>query len=275
MHEYAISDGEFRLFQELVHDLIGIQLNDNKKVLVLSRLSSRLRRLGLANFSEYHRYLVEEGAAKGELVQLINQITTNKTDFFREPHHFDYLQEQFLPAFVASRERKLRIWSAGCSSGEEPYTIAMVLLDFFQARRINVAALDVKVLATDIDTEVLARAQAGEYRLAALGDIPERYRRRFTESIDGQRFAMAAEPRNLISFRRFNLMHPFPFKHGFDIIFCRNVLIYFNNDDRMAIIGKFRGSTRPGGVLVLGHSETLLTDQCGYRGIGNTVYAKA
>ena len=272
--EFTISDAEFALFRELIYDLIGIQLNENKKMLVISRLSRRLRSLQLSSFSQYYEFITQSATGTDELVNLINQITTNKTDFFREAHHFDFLQQDFLPKFLEKRQNNLRIWSAGCSSGEEPYTIAMSLLNFFISKNIRPESLDIKILATDIDTNVLEKASEGIYKNSIFSDIPSSYQQRFFEYHGPNQVRVKPMLQSLISFRRFNLIHPFPFKFGFDLIFCRNVLIYFKQSDRLQIVRKFNSVLRQNGYLILGHSESLLVDNCGFRSLGNTVYRK-
>lgn len=273
--EFTISDQEFRLIRELIYDLVGIQLNDNKKMLVISRLSRRLRELNIGSFGEYHDFITGTPAGTDELVNLINQITTNKTDFFRESHHFDFLNQEFLPAFFASGSHNLRIWSAGCSTGEEPYTIAMTVANFLESHQIRFNGWDIKILATDVDTNVLEKARIGIYRRVSLKDVPQPFRGKFFETHDHDSASIKPLLKELITFRRFNLTHQFPFQKGFDIIFCRNVLIYFSQTDRLKIIRKFNGVIRPEGYLLLGHSESLLVDDCGFHSIGNTIYAKS
>lgn len=271
--EIDITDAEFDELREMIHSLIGITLNDNKKMLVISRLAKRLKVLGLRCFKDYVTYLRNSADADDELVELINSITTNKTDFFREAHHFNYLASTWLPQCFKSGHRDMRIWSAGCSSGEEPYTIAMVADKSFRDAGRQPQAAQLKILATDVDTSVLARGQKGEYRLESLKDIPQEYRLSSLKT-GASTFQMSRHLQDYITFGRFNLMHPFPFKYGFDIVFCRNVLIYFNNADRMSIIRKFHDVLREDGLLMLGHSESLLADQAGFINLGNTIYRK-
>jgi len=268
-----LSDHEFYQIKDLVYSLIGLHLNDSKKMLVSSRLAKRLRVLNLSSISEYIKYLKENALGNTETIELINSITTNKTDFFRENHHFNFLKTTFIPNFIASKSHNLRIWSAGCSSGEEPYTLAMVFHAAFKSAGTSLASQDFKLLASDVDTSVLGKAKAGVYKLDALKDIPAEYQHSYLD-IQKDNFQIRKELKQLITFGRFNLTHPFPFKNGFDIIFCRNVLIYFKQEDRLKIISKFQQVLRPQGYLILGHSESLLADQFDFKNLGNTIYRK-
>jgi chemotaxis protein methyltransferase CheR len=271
--QYSISEEEFQALRQLIYRLVGIQFNDQKKMLVISRLSKRLRELRFQSFSEYLHHVHNSPEREQELVNLINQITTNKTDYFREKHHFEYLQSVYLPSFTQAAAKNIRIWSAGCSSGEEPYTIAMVVAERMHESSAFRQGLDIKILATDVDTNVLAKAQVGRYPAEALNPVPAGLRARYFQQT-GFEYQAKPELQSLITFKRFNLMHEFPFHYGFNVIFCRNVLIYFSQEDRMQIIRKFSSCLRPDGLLILGHSESLLAENCGFRSLGNTIYQK-
>jgi chemotaxis protein methyltransferase CheR len=271
--QYSINEEEFQALRQLIYRLVGIQLNDQKKMLVISRLSKRLRELRYQSFSEYLHYVHNSPQREQELVTLINQITTNKTDFFREKHHFDYLSSVFLPSFTQAAAKNIRIWSAGCSSGEEPYTIAMVVAEQMHQSAAFRQGLDIKILATDVDTSVLAKARAGLYPADSLAPVPSPLRSSYFHQT-GSEYQAKPELQALVTFKRFNLMHEFPFHYGFNLIFCRNVLIYFSQEDRMQIIRKFSSCLRPDGLLILGHSESLLAENCGFRSLGNTIYQK-
>jgi chemotaxis protein methyltransferase CheR len=190
---------EFEQLRQLIYAKTGIHLTDRKRPLVVSRLSRRLRALGMEGFDTYYRYVAEQDAGGGELREMINAITTNKTSFFREPHHFAFLRERVVPEIMAAarrgRPRRLRIWSAGCSSGQEPYSIAATLRN-----QIGLEDWDVRILATDIDTNVLAEAEAGEYPLSAHDEVPEGLRRRFFPCKDGKVMA-AGVLRDMVAFR--------------------------------------------------------------------------
>jgi chemotaxis protein methyltransferase CheR len=270
---YVLSDEEFTKFKNLVYKIVGINLNDTKKMLLISRLSKRLRVLGLSNFSDYYDYLVAEGARHDELNTFVNLITTNKTDFFREQHHFDLLSSQVLPRLAQrvrrGQQKNIRIWSAGCSTGEEPYTMAMVVQEFL---RTSGERLDIRILATDIDTSVLAHAQAGIYRRNRISGVANEYLQRYFHNHDGESLVVDNSLKAMIRFGRFNIMHDFPFKFGFDVIFCRNVLIYFSPQDRKHLVAKYCSVLRPDGCLALGHSESLVVDSLPLRSLGTTFY---
>jgi chemotaxis protein methyltransferase CheR len=237
--------------------------------MVYSRLARRVRRHGLASFADYLR-VVERGGA--ELQEFINSLTTNKTDFFREPHHFEYLRGAVLPRLAARGPRRVRVWCAASSTGEEPYTLAMTLREACPPA----AGWDVKVLASDIDTAVLAAAERGVYDADRAGGIPPALLRKyFLRGAGANRGKVSARPelRELLAFRRINLVDdPWPVRTRFDAIFCRNVAIYFDRDTQRRLFDRFAAHLEPGGYLFLGHSETLhgLTDR--YAPTGGTVY---
>lgn len=272
----TIGDAEFDAIRQLVKAKTGISLGLHKRDLVVSRLARRLRTLGLTDFRGYVEYLREDDGT--EMVQMINRITTNKTDFFREKHHFDYLSRNLLPGLVsagdASGKRVLRAWSAGCSSGEEPYSLAITLREFFANRQ----GWDVKLLATDLDTSILEKASRGEYESAALEPVPQAQLSKYFERLgrgDEAKFHVKPELRSLITFRKFNLMHPeYPIKVPLDFVFCRNVLIYFEQEDKLNILRKFHKVIKPHGHIFVGHSESLMMAKDMFRYVATTVYQK-
>jgi chemotaxis protein methyltransferase CheR len=271
-----ISNEEFLAFRDLIYRESGINLSEAKRALICSRLSKRLRHLGLGSYSEYLDYLQSHDASGSERQQMINCITTNKTEFFRESHHFDFLRDKLFPIWQerarTSGKRQLRIWSAACSTGEEPYTIAMTLADHFE----NLAAWDAKILATDIDTDVLARAQAGIYSLDRMDGIEEEVtRRNFLRGTGGNagKFRIRPQVQRLVSFRQINFVDDvWPIRTKFDAIFCRNALIYFNRETQQKIVNRLIDHLAPGGHLFLGHSENAdwLTERLTV--LGQTVY---
>jgi chemotaxis protein methyltransferase CheR len=273
----ALSDEEFALFRELVYAQTGIALTPHKRHLLQARLGRRLRALGLATFTAYHQYLMEQDPTGQELGRFTNAITTNKTDFFREAHHFQYLAEQWAPTLRAGAtrgvDRTVRIWSAGCSSGEEPYTIAITL------REALGAGWNVKILASDLDTDVLARAAAGVYSLEQTVPIPRPYLARYflRGTGDSQDLVrVRPEIRALVTFRRVNLLdRAWPIKSRLDVIFCRNVLIYFDRPTQKQILERFRDLLKDDGLLFLGHSESVYGLLDGVRHLGNTMYRRA
>lgn len=259
----------FRRISERIHALAGIVLKDHKRQMVSTRLGRRLRALGLSDYDSYLALLDgPEGA--GEAVELINALTTNLTAFFREAHHFDDLREHVIAPRLAARAPKLRIWSAGCSTGEEPYSIQMTLMAAGALDR----PWDYRLLATDLDSQVLARAEAGIYAADRLGGVPANLRERaFRPRPDGSVEVQAALKAQ-VRFRRLNLLEPWPFRGPFDAIFCRNVLIYFDAETKAGLVDRFAEMLAPDGTLYLGHSESLLGDHPRLVSCGRTIYRR-
>jgi|SRR5262245_25257419 len=270
--EFAFSDDDFRELARLAYDYAGIALADSKRNLVYSRLSRRLRVLGLRSFGDYREHLASNDR---EIESFINSISTNHTKFFRESHHFDHFRTHVAVPFTQNAHRasgqRLRVWSAGCSTGEEPYTIAVVL-----KREIrDLARQDVRILATDIDTDVLGKAARGEYPVSSFDDVPKTYRDFFEASDDeAANIAMSDDVRSLIAFRRLNLMEAWPFQGLFDAIFCRNVMIYFDAATKATLVERFTRQIKPGGWLYIGHSESLIGSHPGLRLVGRTIYRR-
>ena len=272
--EFVFSNEDFEALRRLVKELTGINLTDQKRELVYGRLARRLRALHLRTFAEYRDLLAGDGGK--EISEFCNAITTNLTSFFRESHHFDYLREHVLQARAAARtgSRRLRIWSAGCSTGEEPYSLAMTVLEAIPDLR----TWDIKILATDLDSDVLAKAQRGIYapdRVRPLG--PQRLSRFFVErrGKDGPVYEVAPDLTSLITFRQLNLMHSLPMKGPLDVIFCRNVVIYFDKDTQRELFARVSHLQRPGDLLFLGHSESLFKVSESYTPIGKTIYRRS
>ena len=272
--EFVFSDADFRSLAQFAYERAGIVLGDTKRNLVYSRLSRRLRALGLTTFRHYREYLAEN---PGELEGFINAISTNLTKFFREAHHFDHLRTHVAVPFAQAAHgavgRRLRIWSAGCSTGEEPYTIAVVL-----KREIrNANRHDIRILATDIDTDVIAKAVRGEYALNSIDEVPKAYRE-FFQSAGRDRqseiVTLDEETKKLVAFRQLNLIEQWPFTGYFDAIFCRNVMIYFDLQTKTSLVERFTQKLKPGGWLYIGHSESLIGSYAGLRLVGRTVYRR-
>lgn len=269
--EFEFSDADFRGLAQYAYDQAGIALADSKRNLVYSRLSRRLRLLGLTTFREYRTFLEETPA---ELQGFINAISTNLTKFFRESHHFDHFRDNIAAPFAKTAKPggRLRVWSAGCSSGEEPYTIAVVL-----KREIrDIDRQDVRILATDIDTEVTARGARGEYTSAAIDEVPRQYQEYFSpiEGGKGDNVVVDRAVRSLVSFKQLNLMEDWPFKGTFDAVFCRNVMIYFDGPTKAKLIERFTQKVKPGGFLYIGHSESLNGAHPGLSLVGRTIYRR-
>lgn len=269
-----ITDEEFRLIRELVYEKTGISLSNAKRSLVQCRLAKRLRALSLKDYRDYYRLLVSQEETGGEMQTMINCITTNKTDFFRERHHFDFLAELVAKRMAEDDRRPWRIWCAASSRGHEPYTIAMTLLDALG----GTATADVKILATDIDTDVLAHAERAVYTLDEVDELSFEQKRRYllrgTGSSEGT-CRIKPEVRSLVTFRRFNLVHDqLKPSRPFDAIFLRNVLIYFDRDTQQKTLDSLRPALVPEGYLFLGHSENICWKDSGYAPLGATVYRR-
>jgi len=274
--EFPFTAEDFRYLSELVSDRTGIMFADHKKDMVYARLSRRLRQLGMSSFEQYVRILNGENG-ESEIGHLINALTTNLTRFFREPQQFDHFAEIALPSCIdflrAERSSRLRIWSAGCSSGEEPYSIAISLLETPGIKDWNV-----RVLATDLDTGMLDAAAKGEYESASIKDVsPERRMKHLMppDSPMRDRWLVTDDLRSLIAFKQLNLIGEWPMTGLFDVIFCRNVMIYFDPETKRTLITRFFDLLRPGGWLYLGSSETLLDLGDRFERAGPTTYRRA
>jgi chemotaxis protein methyltransferase CheR len=269
--DYAITDEEFDQLRGLIYRECGISLSDSKRSLLVSRLSKRLRLLGLDTFHAYYDRLRSEPGGE-ELTRLLDCITTNKTDFFREPVHFDFLRDRILPSLGA--DKRIRIWSAGCSSGEEPYTIAMTLFDGVQAP----LQWEFKILASDLSTRALDKAASGVYEVERVRALPpEALKRHFLKGRGDQAGMVKVKSHlsDMIRFQRINLMDDrYPIKTPLDVIFCRNVMIYFDRPTQQQLVNKFYRYLKPGGHLFIGHSETLQWIEHPFRSVAPTIYQK-
>lgn len=268
--EHRFTNKDFKFIRQLVLEKTGISLSEAKHDMVYGRLSRRLRQLRLVKFSDYCRIL-KDGDDE-ELKIFINAMTTNLTSFFRENHHFEYLGKTLLPQLLATKtEPRLRIWSAGCSTGEEPYSIAMVLKEVLPANH----DWDVKILATDLDTNVLAHGQRGVYDASRTTGIPQpRLKRWFRKGSGANEGSVRVSPelQELITFKQLNLMHGWPMKGPFDIIFCRNVVIYFDKPTQKVLFDRYSDILADDGHLFLGHSESMYKVSNRFDLIGKTIY---
>ena len=268
---YKLTAEQFERFRALVHQRSGIALRPEKQQLLCSRLARRLRELHLSSFDQYYA-LVMQDVHGVELEQLLNAITTNKTSFFREAHHFDELRNRVVAKIVASGGRRLRVWSAGCSTGEEPYSILMTALDAIPSWE----TADVRVLASDIDSEVLATAERGVYAAEALEDVPPELRRRWFIEGTGDKVGQVRVRgvlRERAAFRRINFVAPsWPVRATFDAIFCRNALIYFDTETQHRVVKRLLTYLAPGGCLFLGHSESMAGMHPELTSLGRTSY---
>ncbi len=272
-----MTDREFARFSEFIYDTCGIKMPPVKKTMLEARLQKRLRKLGINSFKDYSEYLFSRTGTETELVHLIDVVTTNKTDFFREPAHFDYLVSQALPELMertgAGLRKPLSIWSAGCSSGEEPYTLAMVLSEFSEQQNISFS-----ILATDICTTVLDKARLAVYDEERIDPVPLSLRRKYLLRGKGEQKGLVRivpQLRHRITFRRLNFMDgDFGMREPMDIIFCRNVVIYFDKTTQERLLNKFYRQLIPGGYLFMGHSETLSGLDVPFVQMASTVYRK-
>lgn len=265
-----LTDAQFEQISAMIYKLCGINLHDGKAGLVKGRLMKRLRNLDIPSFEDYLRF-VEEDSSREELTAMVDALTTNKTSFFREAQHFDYLRDEVLPKLRA-RGGPLRIWCAGCSTGEEPYTLAIVLREAIP----DLDRMDARILATDISTRVLKIAREGVYSPDILSSIPPEQRQRYFEPAGGAShgFHVKSSLSSLVQFARLNLMETWPMKGRFDVIFCRNVMIYFDKPTQQNLVSRYYDYLQPGGHLFVGHSESLNAWAHQYRYVRPAVYAK-
>ena len=267
--EFPMTDANFTRLKEIAYHLTGITLSDHKKNMVYGRLARRLRKLNLANFSAYLQLI--EGEQADEQTEFINAITTNLTSFFREQHHFTHLQTEVIPKLMRNNmaSKRIRIWSAGCSTGEEPYSIAMVMSGFASLR-----SWDVRILATDLDSNVVQRASQGIYDVERAENIPADYRKFLQFNGQNAQVRVKKAVRDLITFRQLNLLHAWPMKGPFDVIFCRNVVIYFDADTQRKLFDRYADIIRADGDLYIGHSESLHNISQRFKSRGRTIYQR-
>jgi len=271
--EFPFTDSDFRFIQDLVAERTGIVLSDIKRTMVYSRIARRIRQCtGVSNFTEYCELL--KSGDESELISFTNAITTNLTSFFREPHHFDYLASTVLPELERNKkDKKIRVWSAGCSSGEEPYSIAMTLAEHFAHRR----DWDIKILATDLDFDMVERAARGVYTEERVTGLRKSHLRQYVKRGKGQQQGMVRMDqrlRDMITFKQLNLLHEWPFKGPFDFMFCRNVVIYFNKDTQKVLFDRYADLLPENASLFIGHSESLFKVTDRFKSMGQTIYRK-
>ncbi len=271
----AISDREFGVIRNIVYKNTGINLTEEKRSLVIGRLYRYLKESRYDSFTSYCNHLLEDRTGKA-LNDLVNRITTNFTYFYRESRHFDFFTSNILPEMITrlknEQSNDLRIWCAGCATGEEPYTLAILMLEFFGNRY---SAWDAGVLATDISEKALRKAISAIYSSDSLRKVPSMIKRKYFRKVDDRTWQLTEEVKKEVLFRRFNLINNrFPFKKPFHTIFCRNVMIYFDHPTRLEIIKKFHDFLVPGGYLIVSHSESLGRSQDLYRYVMPGVYQK-
>ncbi len=265
-----MDDELFNKFRKLIYEVSGIHLGDQKRALVMGRLSKRIRTLGLDDFRNYYEYIINDKSGK-EIIKLIDSISTNVTHFFRESEHFDYLKEKLIE-WQESGQTKFRIWSAACSTGEEPYTLTIVATEALNN------SVDLKILATDISTRVLEQCKKGEYYSHKVDNVPNYILQKYFEKRkvgNDWVYAVRDKLKKVITFSRLNLIDaPYPMKGPFDVIFCRNVMIYFDDKVRNILINEIYRLLRPGGYLFIGHSESITSAHIGFKIVKPSVYYK-
>lgn len=267
----TLTKNEFHQIKSLVYEKAGISLSEQKQPLMVSRLSKRIGQLGLPSFQAYYDYVVS-GDNPEELTQMLDLMSTNKTDFFREPHHFEFLKGRVVPTL--SQIKQIRIWSSASSTGEEPYSIAMTLLDAVPEPR----QWDCKILASDLSTRVLAKAAQGVYETERVENLSSAIiQRHFLRGKGKQDGFVKVKPQvgEMVTYRRINLMdQSFPIRNPLDVIFCRNVMIYFDRPTQSSLVGKFFRYLKPGGILFIGHSESLQWIDHSFTYVAPTIYQK-
>ncbi len=267
--EFLMTEANFKAIQGIAYKVTGINLSAHKENMIYGRLARRLRALNLNNFDQYVELLkIDDGPEQHDFV---NAITTNLTSFFREGHHFDYIKDTLIPHLLKknAKTRRIRIWSAGCSTGEEPYSIAMV----FKSNP-HLRDWDVKILASDLDSNVVNTCKQGVYNVDKADSIPSLYRRYIERSNGDEQVRIKDNIRDLIQFKQLNLLHAWPMSGPFDLIFCRNVVIYFDAETQTKLFDRYAGMLQPDGHLFIGHSENLHKVCDRFKGLGRTIYQR-
>jgi chemotaxis protein methyltransferase CheR len=270
-----LGDADYRFVASLLYERFGIQIGSQKRVLVAGRLAKRVRQLGLQSFAEYFDFLRAD-ATGNELSEFVNRLTTNHSFFYREKDHYEFLRRSVFPGMAQALEResalKVRMWSAGCAAGEEIYTLAIVMKDFFGGA---IDRGDFALLGTDISLAALGAARAGAYAEQKLAELPQAWRSAYFREAGNGLFEVSSELRRMVLFKRLNLMvEPYPFKGSFDVVFCRNVMIYFDQASRSRLIHAFHRCVRPGGYLFIGHSESIPRSDCPFEYVQPAIYRK-
>lgn len=267
----ALSDKEFYLLSDYMYRYCGFNLKE-KRHLIESRLNGLLTKLGLADFNSLYEVMLKDSSGK-LVAAIVDNLSTNHTYFWREASHFEYLRDVILPDLRKSVKNKdLCIWSAGCSTGEEPYTLAMILADFFG---IEKSTWDTRILATDISSRVLKKAQQAIFSKQEIESLPFNWAQKYFMPVGPNTFQVIDRIRNEIIFRRFNLLESnYPFKKKFHVIFCRNVMIYFDAKTKKELVDRFHGYSNSGGYLFIGQSEAINRDETAYKYVMPAVYRK-
>lgn len=269
----TITDKDFSRISEYMKVNYGIMLKSEKKILVMGRLQKVLLESQFNNFTSYFDYILSNRTSEAATT-LINKLTTNYTFFLREAEHFEFFKNTVLPYLISRQavQKDLRIWSAGCSRGDEPYTLAMILLDHFGPLK---GLWDSKILATDISTDVLEKAVMGIFQMEEMKEVPSVWKMNYFDQLNNQDFKILNKVKDEVIFRKLNLNNDsFPFRKKFHVIFCRNVMIYFDNQAKKELVNKFYQLLEPGGFLFIGHSESISRDEANFKYIIPAVYRK-
>lgn len=274
-YRVQLSDEEFNKLSSFIYKESGIRLPPVKKVMLQCRLQKRLRELNLHTFKEYCDHLFSKEGVDGEIIHMLDVVSTNKTDFFREPTHFDFLTEKILPDFIQiNKGKQFKVWSAGCSSGEEPYTIAIVLSEFAEKH----PGFDFSIWATDISTRILQTAMNAVYKEERVEIVPIGMKKKYmlkSKDRANPTVKMGPNLRNKVHFGRLNFMDDhYAISETFDVVFCRNVLIYFDRETQEQVINKLCTKLKPEGYLILGHSESILNMKLPLKQVKPTVYLR-
>ena len=265
LKQLDLEKNDFERVRQIIYDYSGINLHDGKQALVRARLMKRIRKLGLSNFKEYLD-AVENDTIDGEFYSFVDVLTTNKTSFFREHQHFDFMCDEVIPKLSG---RNVRWWSAGCSSGEEPVTMAITLFEEFSSKTVPV-----KILATDLSRDMLLQAKHGIYSEEKMDGVPGFLLKRYFRKQEDGKFKIHENIRKMITYGRLNLKADWPFKHLFQVIMCRNVMIYFDSETQNRLVSRFYNQLEPGGYLFLGHSESINGKNSGFVNVRPAVYQK-
>ena len=271
-----LTDNEFRRLSRFITEYTGIKMPDVKKVMLQSRLQKRLRHLNMTSFKEYIDFVFSETGLQNEMIHMLDVVSTNKTDFFREPVHFEFMEKNVLPEFVKNNpsNRQMKIWSAGCSSGEEVYTIAMTISEFKEDN----PGIEYSILGTDISTDILQRANNAVYKEEKVEIVPLKLKKKYllrSKDRTKRKVKVVSDLRNKAHFKRLNFMDlSYDVSDTFDVIFCRNVLIYFNRVIQEKVINRLCAKLRPGGYFFIGHSESIMGMDVPLRQIKPTIFVR-
>jgi chemotaxis protein methyltransferase CheR len=269
--EFEFTRDDFDYLRKIVTDTTGILADDDKYTMYYSRLARRVRKLGLSNFSKYRNYLNQNRDV--EIIELVNAVTTNLTSFFRENHHFEFIKDTIVPEIKARSKKKIRVWSAGCSTGEEPYSIAVTLAEAIP----DYKNWDIKILATDLDSNVVSKASAAVYDASRVDGISKSILKKYFKKGKGSNLGYVKvnpELVKLIEFKQLNLLHKWPITDTMDFIFCRNVVIYFDKPTKEKLVDRYADMMIDDGYLFMGHSESLYKSTEKFKLIGKTIYQK-